>query len=393
MQHRNELLLTGDHYMLRTIKQEQKRTAQNTPFPTVTDLFQRRLNQRFRKLTHGSDQKALWKGGEKDMFVKENVRSSRDAELISKEIACGKWRKVHGITEKRETGVVETAKIMYETVDFDESGRVPVSKLVWLLLALGVRMDAEDLTTSLSAHCKDSHQIMHLPQWIGYLNDHFPIITILQRKLSPGMETWDTGLSDIEAFVRETEGEFQRLSVIWEEIMGLWRHMDPLNTQKTSMKRAAEALVELKVTMEVRPAVKLLSRVCSHSSFTSKPEFLSLFLRPLLHLHLDCISKAMVRHWHSDLRFRQKLSEVTRLNIMSGLLFRRKKSRYGSLAVQRLQHITSSSVSYEEFKGRTGKTQTPDLKAHSHSQSYDSQVELDRFVSQRTPFPGVNIYL
>lgn len=377
LDHRNELMLAGHHHMLRTIKQEQKRTVQAHPFPTVTDFFQRRLNHRLRKLTHPEDQTALWKASEKDMFTKASLRTSREAVLAANAIPCAKWRKTHGKTYKGDSGIIETAKTLYETADWEDGGRVQRGKLVWMLLALGVRMDAEDVETALAKYCRAANTVQ-MQQWVDFLDDHSPMLTVIQRKLPAevSFQQSDTPQSDIESFIMDTEVQFQRLSVVWEDILSAWKHLDPLNTRKASVPRAADILVNLGVAMQVRTALKLLS---PHTSTISKPAFLALFLRPMLRLHIEAIAKAMRRHWKGEMTVGQKVAEVTRVNIMSGLMFSRKKSRYGSLAVGRLQQMESGlSVGYAEYKEhmeRLIKTPSPDI-SFQHTRSYDTRTSL-----------------
>jgi len=375
LDHRNELMLAGHHHMLRTIKQEQKRTAQTRPFPTITDQFQRRLNHRLRKLTHPQDQKALWRASEKDMFVKASLRTPREAVLLANAIPCAKWRKAHGKTFKGESGITETARALYETADWADSGRVQAAKLVWLLLALGVRIDAEDVELALKKSCKGAS--LQMQQWVEFLDDHSPMLTVIQRKLPPegSLPHSDSLQSDIDGFLIYLEAEFLRLSYVWEEISSAWKHIDPLNTHKASTQRAAEIIVSLGITMQVRPALKLLT----HTSVTSKSTFLGLFLRPMLRLHVEAIAKAMRKHWQGEVAIQQKLAEVTRMNIMSGLMFSRKKTRYGSLAVERLQQMQSGlSVSYAEYKEdveRLIQTPSPDM-SFRQTRSYDTRTSL-----------------
>lgn len=376
LDHRNELMLTGHHHVLRTIKQEQKRTTHARPLPTVTDLFQRRLNHRLRKLTHPQDQKALWRASDKDMFVKASLRTSREAVLLANEIPCAKWRKAHGKTFKGESGIAETARALYETADWADSGRVQAAKLVWLLLALGVRIDAEDVESALKKSCGGATSLQ-VQQWVEFLDDHSPMLTVVQRKLpSEGsLQPTDTLQSEMEGFLMDLEVEFLRLSCVWEEISSAWKHLDPLNTQKVSTQRAAETLVSLRITMQVRAALKLLPR----TSMTPKSAFLGLFLRPMLRLHIEAIAKVMRKHWQGEVAVQQKLAEATRLNIMSGLMFSRKRTRYGGLAVERLQQMeTGLSVSYAEYKEdveRLIHTPSPEISLQP-TRSYDTRTSL-----------------
>lgn len=343
---RNEMLLAANHDVLRTMKRELRRIQADQPRTTLSDQFQARLQLRMHQLTHPNDHRSLWKCEGKKLFQKPQLLPSSEAYQRSQSVYTKRWSSAHG-KRPLESTLDRTCKALFEMVDVQESGKIATDKLVWMLLALGIRLDPGPLVLSLSRYIGATDRL-DLSQFTRYICDNTELVSAIQR-LAPE----DSSPRPLQntPLIPYLDTHFCRLFQAWELIKSTWKALDPGQISKTETEKAAKQLVKLGLVVEIGAAQRLAKKLSGGSKWLAKDDFLSFFIRPLVKLHVEVVDKG-VREWiKTEEMVSQRLAEVTRTVIMSGLLYKPERCRYAGTVIERLQAFDKEQYeNYAEYR-------------------------------------------
>lgn len=341
---RNEMQLSAHHDVLRTMKRELRRLQADQPKATLSDQFQVRLQRRMHQLTQPQDIRPLWKCEGKKQFQKPQLLPSSEAYQRCQSVYTQRWSSAHG-HRPVQSSLHCTCKAMFELVDVKDSGQVARDKLVWALLAIGVRVDPQALLLSLARYlgARDS---LNFTQFTRYVCDKTALIRAIQRLIPQA-----SPLPQSPSLISYIEAEFQRLFAVWELVTSTWKALDPSQTGKAEAEKVAKQLVELGLAVEIGAGQRLAKLLSGGTRWLSKEDFVSFFIRPLVKLHLEVLDKGMRKWTDPGTRVSQRLAELTRTVIMSGLQYRPERCRYAESVIERLQAFDKEQYdSYAEYR-------------------------------------------
>ena len=139
--------------------------------------------------------------------------------------------------------------------------------------------------------------------------------------------------------VKEVHREFERVGEAYERLLEVWGELDPKGIDIVMPEDIAETLVGLGVAVEMRAARQIMKRTLGEQVTIQRKEFLSLFLRGLLHLHLKALQEVIGSD--SSSRF----LECTRYIIMAGLGL--EEYAEGQAIVHRLEEVSRQQGQWE----------------------------------------------
>ena len=341
---RNEMMLAAHHDVLRTMKRELRRRQADQPKATLSDQFQERLQLRMHQLTHPQDTRPLWKCEGRKLFQKPQLLPSPEANQRSQSVYTQRWSSARG-HRPVQTSLQGTCKALFELVDVKDKGQVDRGKLVWTMLAIGVRVDPQALLLSLGRYLGAKY-MLDFTQFTRYVCDKTALVRAIQRLVPQA-----SPLPQITSLISYLESEFQRLFAVWELITATWKALDPSQTGKAEADQAAKHLVKLGLAVEIGAGQRLAKRLSGGAKWLSKDDFVSFFIRPLVKLHLEVLDKGM-RDWNkAGEGGSQWLAELTRTVIMSGLQYRPERCSYADSVVERLQTFDKEQyANYAEYR-------------------------------------------
>lgn len=333
--------MKNNHHLLRTMKKELRKEEADEPPPTQADQLYTRLQLSMRKLSHPQNPHKPYTAPTKEPDVKVTLLKPKVAQSLTRRQLWTHWLKARGKqTENTSRDLRTTAERLYEAVETAE-GEVQADQLLWLLVALGVGISQEVLRKMLGRAGRVKKQ-----EWVEFCIDRTVMPRALEKmkgpeEVSPSFTSPNSfDLYHGQLLVSRLHSLFRQLQPIHDQLLQVWTSLDPQSTDSVQPERVAETLVRLGCAVEVRSARALMKQVLGEQILIQRAEFLALFNKALLHLHLAALNRLLPT---SPLHFLL----CTRFIIMSSL----SPHAPDSEIIQRLAQLQppASYASYEEY--------------------------------------------
>jgi len=333
--------MKNNHHMLRTMKKELRKEEADEPPPTQADQLYTRLQLSMKKLSHPQEPHKPYAVPAKEPEVKVTLLKPTAAQSLTRRQLWTHWLKVRGKqTENSTRDLKTTAERLYEAVETAE-GEVQADQLLWLLVALGVGIPQEVLRKMLGRAGRVKKQ-----EWVQFCVDTTAVPRALEKmkgpeESSPSLISPDSfDLYHGQLLVSRLHSLFHQLQPIHDQLLQVWTYLDPQSTDSVHPEKVAEMLVRLGCTVEVRSARALMKQVLGEQMRIQRVEFLALFNKGLLHLHIAALTRLLPT---SPMHFLL----CTRFIIMTSLTPQAPDSEI----IQRLAQLRppTSYASYEEY--------------------------------------------
>jgi hypothetical protein len=333
--------MKNNHHLLRTMKKELRKEEADEPPPTQAEQLYSRLEISMRKLSHSANARKPYTAPAREPEIKVSLLNPAAAQQLTRTQLWNHWLHARGQESgNSEKDIRTTAERLYETVETAE-GEAQADQLLWLLVALGVGIKQEVLVAMLGREGRVKKE-----DWVEFCVDKTGVFKALERMKSPEdmpssvISSTSFDLSHGQLLVSNLHSHFRRLLPIHDQLLQVWDSLDPQGSDSVQPERVAETLVRLGCVVTLRSARAMMEKVLGHQILIQRGEFLALFNKGLLHLHIAALARLLPTSAHDFLL-------CTRFIIMSSL----SPQATDTAIIQRLEQLQppTNYTSYEEY--------------------------------------------